>query len=79
MRQIAGIGLLFQLGWVVAFSVLIPLAIGLWIDSNWNTSPLFILVGAGVGIMAATIGVVRIVTRSISAHGQPPEDQEDEI
>lgn len=52
------------------FSLLIPLLAGIWLDKQWNTTPLFILIGALVGILAATIGVARMILRTFP----PAED-----
>jgi F0F1-type ATP synthase assembly protein I len=71
VKEIGSLGILLQLGWVVALSVLIPLGLGLWLDYRLATSPLFILVGALVGILAATVGVVRITNHAIEAVGKP--------
>lgn len=53
----------FQLGWVVALSLLIPLGIGLWLDRRMGTTPLFIIVGMLVGVLSATVGTARIALR----------------
>ncbi len=73
MKQFRTIGPLLQMGWVVAFSTLIPLGIGLLLDRRFGTAPLLTLVGALVGIVAGTFGTVRIATRTIEALGQPAE------
>ena len=70
MKEARGIGLVLQLGWVVAFSVLLPLAAGIWLDRRLHTPPLFILIGAFVGIVAGTFNAVRIASRSLDALGQ---------
>jgi F0F1-type ATP synthase assembly protein I len=61
---------LLQMGWVVAFSVLIPLGAGLLLDRRFGTAPLFSLVGALLGIIASTVGAVRVASRAIDALGQ---------
>jgi F0F1-type ATP synthase assembly protein I len=48
------------------FSLLLPLLAGIWIDSKLGTEPLFILIGAGLGILAATVGVARIAIRTFA-------------
>jgi F0F1-type ATP synthase assembly protein I len=78
VKQLRTIGPLLQLSWVVAFSILIPLGIGLWLDRRFGTAPLLTLVGALVGILASTVGAVRIATRTIEALGQPPESGADD-
>ncbi len=56
-----------QMGWVVVISLLIPLFAGIWLDKRLGTTPLFILLGMVVGILAATIGVVRVALRTFAA------------
>jgi len=68
----------FQLGWVVAFSLLIPLAAGLWLDKRLQTMPLFTLVGMLIGILAATVGTLRIALRMMDRLDQQGEQGNDE-
>lgn len=74
MKQFLGAGPLLQVGWVVALSTLIPLGLGVLLDRCLGTAPLFILIGALIGIIAGTVGAVRITSRIIDALGQPPGD-----
>lgn len=53
----------FQLGWVVALSLLIPLLVGLWLDRRMGTMPLFLIIGMLVGTLSATVGTVRMAMR----------------
>ena len=55
-----------QLSWVLLFSLLIPLLVGIWLDKKLNTAPLFILIGVALGILAATVGVARMVMRTFA-------------
>lgn len=55
---------LLQLGWVAAFSLLIPLIGGIWLDRRYDCAPWLTLVGMIVGVMAAVYAVVREVSRS---------------
>jgi F0F1-type ATP synthase assembly protein I len=48
------------------FSLLIPLFGGIWLDKKLGTAPLFTLIGAALGILAATVGVARIALRTFS-------------
>jgi hypothetical protein len=64
---------LLQMGWIVALSTLIPLGVGVFLDRRLGTAPLFIIIGAAIGILASTIGAVRIATRTIDALGKPPQ------
>jgi F0F1-type ATP synthase assembly protein I len=70
VKQIGALGVVLQLGWVFALCTLIPLGLGIWLDRRLGTAPLFILVGALVGIVASTVGAVRIVIRNIEALGK---------
>jgi F0F1-type ATP synthase assembly protein I len=72
LKQVRNIGPLLQMGWLVALSTLVPLGFGIWLDRQLGTAPLFILIGALVGILAATIGATRIASRTIEALGLPP-------
>ena len=63
------------MGWVVTFSTLIPLGLGILLDRYFGTTPLFVLVLAPFGIIGGTIGVVRSASRRLEALGAPPEAQ----
>jgi F0F1-type ATP synthase assembly protein I len=52
-----------HLSWTMLFSLLLPLLIGIWLDTRLGSSPLFFLVGAVLGILAATVGVARMAIR----------------
>ncbi len=65
MKDWRSVGLLAQLSWVFAFTVLLPLGLGIWLDSVLHTSPLFLLIGVIFGILAGTVGAVRLATRTI--------------
>ncbi len=69
---------LLQLSWVIALSVLLPLGLGIWLDRYFHTAPLFILIGALVGIIAGTVGAVRIVGRIIDRLGEAGEEAKTE-
>jgi F0F1-type ATP synthase assembly protein I len=60
-----------QLSWVLLFSLLIPLLVGIWLDGKLDTSPLFVLLGAALGILAATVGVARMVLRTFAKASRP--------
>ncbi len=65
------------MGWVVALATMIPLGIGILLDRRFHTEPLFILIGALVGIIAGTAGAVRIAGRAIDAIGKAGEGVKD--
>ncbi|NLE77011.1 MAG: AtpZ/AtpI family protein [Chloroflexi bacterium] len=62
-----------QLGWVVAFSLLAPLALGVWLDQRLGTAPVFILISMLVGTLAATVGAVRMASRMMAQIAPPKE------
>ena len=53
------------MGWYVVLSLLIPVAIGYWLDrpGMLNKSPLFTLIGLGVGTVIAFGGLIRMLLR----------------
>jgi F0F1-type ATP synthase assembly protein I len=56
---------LLTVGWYVALSLLIPVGIGYWLDrpEMFNKSPLFTLIGLGVGTVIAFFGLFRMLLR----------------
>ena len=77
MRDLLTSTPLLKLAWIVALCALIPLGIGVLLDSRLHTAPLFMIIGAAVGILASTIGAVRIATRTLDALGnRPPSVQQ---
>lgn len=56
-----------NLGWTMLFSLLLPLLAGIWLDNRLDTAPLFILIGATLGVLAATVGVARMAMRTFRA------------
>jgi len=76
VKQGTALGLALNLSWTMLFSLLIPLLAGIWLDKKLDTTPLFILIGAVLGILAATVGVARIALRTFSqAGGEETERQ----
>ncbi len=64
MDKKEALSLAMNLGWTMVFSLLLPLLAGIWLDRKLDTAPLFILIGAGLGILAATVGVARMAMRA---------------
>jgi len=76
VKQGTALGLALNLSWTMLFSLVIPLFAGIWLDKKLDTTPLFILIGATLGILAATVGVARIALRTFSqAGGEETERQ----
>lgn len=74
MKKGTALSLAWNLSWTMLFSLLLPLLGGIWLDSKLETSPLFILIGAVLGILAATVGVARMALRTFSQY--VPEEPE---
>ena len=55
--------LLATIGWSVALSLVIPTAIGYWIDqpAQLNRQPLFTLIGFGIGTLVAFFTLYRLL------------------
>ncbi len=65
-REWAGpLRLLLTVGWYVSLSLIIPVAIGYWLDrpERFNKSPLFTFIGLGVGTFISFFGLIRILLR----------------
>jgi hypothetical protein len=62
-QLIKGLWFLFNVGWFVALSLVLPTAIGLWLDApeRFNTRPLCTLIGFALGIMTAGYGLYRML------------------
>ena len=53
---------LLGIGWYVAFCILGGAFGGVWLDGRMDLSPLFTLIGIGLGLVAAGIGMVRMLS-----------------
>jgi F0F1-type ATP synthase assembly protein I len=74
VKKGTALSLAWNLSWTMLFSLLLPLLGGVWLDKKLDTVPLFILVGAALGILAATVGVARMALRTFGQH--IPEERE---
>jgi len=56
---------LITIGWYVALSLIIPVGIGYWLDRSdmSNKSPLYTLIGLGVGTVMAFGGLIKMLLR----------------
>jgi F0F1-type ATP synthase assembly protein I len=66
---------ILRMGWMVALALVVPLCLGLWLDYRLGSAPLYVLAGALVGILAATVSTVSIAGREIEALGKPPDTE----
>lgn len=69
---------LFNIGWYVALSLVVPTLVGLWLDDpeRLNSRPLCALVGFVLGTMIAGYGFYRMLRQFIN--GQRDMDKKDE-
>ncbi len=65
-----------KMGWMIVFAILIPLGAGLWLDNKLGTSPLCILVGMLIGIVASTVSVYRMTMAGFSEFDKKSEGDE---
>jgi F0F1-type ATP synthase assembly protein I len=76
VKKREALSLALNLSWTMLFSLLIPLLVGIWIDKRLSTMPLFTLIGALLGILAATVGVARMTLRAFAqTMGQDTDQQ----
>jgi hypothetical protein len=56
---------LLTIGWYVALSLIIPVAIGYWLDAPtmFDKRPLFTFIGLGVGTFVAFFGLFKMLVR----------------
>lgn len=71
---------LFSIGWYVALSVAIPTGIGFWLDrpDNFDTHPLYTLIGFGLGTIIAFYGLYRMLRRFYLEQKAQEKNQEPE-
>jgi len=74
VKKGTALSMALNLSWTMLFSLLLPLLGGIWLDKKLDTVPLFILIGAALGILAATVGVARMALRTFGQY--VPEEPE---
>jgi gamma-glutamyltranspeptidase len=67
-QLLRGLWFLFNVGWYVALSLVVPTAIGLWLDApeRFNSRPLCTLIGFALGTMMAGFGLYRMLRQLIN-------------
>ena len=78
MDKKEALSLALNLGWTMLFSLLLPLLAGIWLDNKLHTAPLFILIGAVLGMLAATVGVALMAIRTFRPAGGDSTTQAEE-
>jgi F0F1-type ATP synthase assembly protein I len=58
-KPLPGVVAFLSMGLAAAVCVAIGLGLGLWVDSLLHTAPAFLLVGLGLGLVVATLSVVK--------------------
>jgi len=63
-----GLWFLFNVGWYIALSLIVPTAIGLWLDApeRFNSRPLCTLIGFGLGTVVAIYGLYRMLRQFVN-------------
>jgi len=66
-QLLRGFWFLFNVGWYVALSLILPTALGLWLDApeRLNSRPLCTLIGFVLGVSAAGYGLYRMLRQFI--------------
>ncbi|MGD0854979.1 MAG: AtpZ/AtpI family protein [Dehalococcoidia bacterium] len=66
-QLLRGLWFLFNIGWYVALSMVVPTVIGLWLDApeRLNSRPLCTLMGFVLGTMIAGYGLYRMLRQFI--------------
>lgn len=76
MKKRESLGLALNLSWTMLFSLLLPLLAGIWLDNRLDTMPILTLIGALLGILAATVGVARMAVRTFAHVARQDPDQQ---
>lgn len=56
---------LLGIGWFLIVCIIGGLGIGFWLDSIWNTKPLFLLIGLALGMAVSVFGAYHMVSSII--------------
>lgn len=73
VRWIKDVSLALELGGIVAVTTLVPLFVGLWVDRDLHTTPVFTLAAVGVGLYLSVYSVRQRV-RALDNHGEETEN-----
>ena len=66
---------LVGIGWYVAICIGGGAFGGLWLDRQLDISPLFTLLGLGLGIALAVVGMYRMLMAVLTAPSDPNDDR----
>ncbi len=63
MRKTVGpLAVIIQLGSLIVVATLLPLALGLWLDNKFHTTPWITLLALVIGVVAAITVVYRVIS-----------------
>lgn len=68
-KTIGPVSVIMQLGAIVTVATLLPLGLGLWLDTQLGTTPWLTLVALVVGVLAAVTVVYRVISRQYNQLG----------
>ena len=54
------------LGWYIATCILMGTLLGVWLDKRLDLAPIFTLLGLGLGLVIAFVGLFRMVNSVIN-------------
>ena len=63
-ETIGPIALIIQLGATIVVATILPLLIGIWLDTRLNAAPWITLIGLAVGIILAVTSVYHTISSS---------------
>lgn len=70
MRSTVGpISVILQLGAMVVVATLLPLFVGLWLDTRLHTVPWITLIGMLVGVVSSIVVVYRVIASRYKQSG----------
>jgi F0F1-type ATP synthase assembly protein I len=61
-ETISHVSVIIELGTIVVVSTLLPLFIGIWLDSQFQTTPWITMVSVVAGVILAVAGVYRVIS-----------------
>ncbi|MBI2940354.1 MAG: AtpZ/AtpI family protein [Chloroflexi bacterium] len=71
-RDLRPLALIWQVGLTMVVSILLSLAIGIWLDGVLGTRPLATLIFSVIGVSVGAIGVYRLIASLIEEAAERP-------
>lgn len=65
---------LIGVGWYIGISILLGIVGGVWLDSKYDTKPLWVIVGLVLGIAVAVYGVYQMLLPLIRDKNDKEDD-----